>query len=231
MLLRYLPLLAGILPLTAMFGAFWIGVANDVLPACFPLVDGCVSISATGRKPPGSFLFRAIMLPQALVLTAVWYFSALWLQALDPGARPKTARLMIISGLVGAAALIVYVTFLGTKEPIYEFMRRTGIYFGFLGTAVAQLSLALVLVRVARKTHREKLQQIATVLLMLCAVPFALGILNMILNAVLEDSNATENRIEWIVSLIMQLYFFGLYLAWRSTRFEAAVRVGEGNAR
>jgi hypothetical protein len=86
-------------------------------------------------------------------------------------------------------------------------------------------------VRVARKTHREKLQQIATVLLMLCAVPFALGILNMILNAVLEDSNATENRIEWIVSLIMQLYFFGLYLAWRSTRFEAAVRVGEGNAR
>jgi len=231
MMLRILPLLAGILPLIAMFGAFWIGVANDVLPACIPFVDGCVSISATGRKPPGSFLFRAIMLPQAVLLTAVWYFSALWLLALDAGARPKIARLMIISGLLGAAALVVYVTFLGTKEPIYEFMRRTGIYFGFLGTAVAQLSLALALVRVARETHREKLQKIAVFLLWLCALPFALGILNMILRAILEDSNATENRIEWIASLLMQLYFFGLYMAWRSTNLTAAVRVSEGTGK
>jgi hypothetical protein len=225
MMLRFLPLLAGILPLVAMYGALWLGIDNEVLQPCIPFIDGCLSISATGRKPPGSFLFRAIMLPQAVLLVAVWYFSILWLRALDPGVRRNTVLTIIISGLVGALALVVYVTFLGTKEPIYEFMRRAGIYFGFLGTALAQLFLAIALQRVARERYDKDLQIIANVLLGLCAIPFALGIMNMVLRALLVDSDASENRIEWIAAMIMQLYFFGLYLAWRLTGIEASVRL------
>ena len=47
--------------------------------------------------------------------------------------------------MISVIAFIVYVTFLGTKEPIYEFMRRTGIYFGFAGGAFAQLFVALAM--------------------------------------------------------------------------------------
>lgn len=229
MVLRILPLLAGILPLVAMFGAFWLGVANEALPSCIPFVDGCVSISATGRKPPGSFLFRAIMLPQAALLAAVWYFSVLWLRALSSGAAPpnstRTAATVVISGLVGAMALVVYVTFLGTTEPIYEFMRRTGIYFGFLGTALAQLFLALALNRIARNTGYELLAKKARLLLLLAVLPFALGVLNTALKSFVADVDASENRIEWLVSLVMQSYFVVLYFAWRATGIEAAVTV------
>jgi hypothetical protein len=225
MVLRILPLLAGILPLIAMFGAFWLGVHNDVVPACIPFVDGCTSISATGRKPPGSFLFRAIMLPQAPLLLAVWYVTVLWLRSLHPDLRQSTARAILLSGIIGALALIVYVTFLGTKEPIYEFMRRTGIYFGFLGIALAQLFTAIAVVRVSKLIGRERLLKLARLMLGLCLAMFALGIINVVFKMIFADADAMENRIEWIASMLMQCYFFVMYFAWRETGISAAVSV------
>lgn len=222
---RFLPLLAAALPLIAMFGALWIGIASETLPACFPPLDGCFSISATGRKPPGSFLFRAVMLPHALLLAFLWYLTVLWLRSLDADLRRSTTNAILISGLVGSLALVVYVTFLGTKEPLYEFMRRVGIYFGYLGTALAQLFVALALARISKALADERLRIAARFLVAVCVVAFCLGILNSVLKVVLEDADASENRIEWIVSILMQSYFFVLFLAWRSTDMTTLVRV------
>lgn len=63
MFVRLLPLIAGLAPIIGANLALAIGVAYETIPACFPYVDGCVSISATGRQPPGNFVFRAVHLP------------------------------------------------------------------------------------------------------------------------------------------------------------------------
>lgn len=223
MLLRLLPLIAGVVPLAAVFGAFWIGVANEVLPSCTPIIDGCVSISATGRKPPGSFLFRAVMMPQSMLLLIVWFFSILWLRSLEPGLGRWTSRAILVSGVIGSLAMIVYVTFLGTKEPVYEFMRRVGIYFAFIGVGVAQIVIAFALHRISRSSQFDRLAKTASVMLGLCAMPLALGILNFILKSILDDAGNAEKRIEWVVFVVMQCYFFVLYDAWRFTGFTASV--------
>lgn len=218
-MLRWLPFFAGVLPLIAMFGAFALGVASGVLPDCNPLFDGCSSISATGRQPPGSFLFRAIMLPQAILLGFVWYLSVLWLRKLEPTPANATCLIILVAGITSVVALIVYVAFLGTTEPIYEFMRRTGIYFGFLGMAVAQLTITIALLR-------TRLRPLAQAMLSICLVVFALGILNLALKSVLADPDPAENRIEWIATILMQAWFFILFVAWRRTGADFSVRVG-----
>jgi len=224
MLIRLLPLLAGLVPLAAVSGAFWIGVANEVLPSsCIPFLDGCVSISATGRKPPGSFLFRAVMLPQSVLLVVVWHFSVLWLRSLDPALRKSTIVAIMVSGITGAIAMIIYVTFLGTKEPIYEFMRRIGIYFGFLGAGVAQIIIAVALNRIAKSLPYARLMQVARVMSAMWLTVISLGILNVVLRAILEDTDQWENRIEWSVFIVMQCYFVALYHAWRVTGFAVGV--------
>ena len=224
MLIRLLPLLAGLVPLAAVSGAFWIGVANEVLPSsCIPFLDGCVSISATGRKPPGSFLFRAVMLPQSVLLVVVWHFSVLWLRSLDPALRKSTIVAIMVSGIIGAIAMIIYVTFLGTKEPIYEFMRRIGIYFGFLGAGVAQIIIAVALNRIAKSLPYARLMQVARVMSAMWLTVISLGILNVVLRAILEDTDQWENRIEWSVFIVMQCYFVALYHAWRVTGFAVGV--------
>ena len=223
MLLRGLPLYTGIAPVVAVTLAYWLGVSNEVLPACMPLLDGCTSISATGRYPPGSLLFRAIMLPQAVVLALLWYLSAGWLDALIQKERPKP--LLLGSGLLGALALVLYVTFLGTTLPFYEVMRRFGIYFYFLGTALAQVTLAVTLLKALPRARHDRLRSYALAMLWLCGLPFALGILNLVLKATLENADLMENRIEWTSAVLMQTYFVVLYLAWRHTRFTTSVRV------
>jgi len=217
--LRWLPFIAGVLPLIAMFGAFALGIAYEVLPNCNPLIDGCCSISATGRQPPGSYLFRAIMLPQGILLGFVWYLSVLWLRKLEPTPTNTTCLIILVAGVVNVVALIMYVTFLGTTEPIYEFMRRTGIYFGFLGMAVAQLTIAIVLLR-------TRLRPLGQAMLSIGLAVCALGVLNLALRSVLADPDPAENRIEWIATILMQAWYFLLFIAWRRTGVEFSVRVG-----
>lgn len=220
---RVLPLYAGLAPFVAITLAYWLGVRHGLLPACNPYIDGCTSISSTGRHMPGSLLFRAVMLPQAVVLALLWYFAASWLDALSPAKR--SARLVLVSGLLGALALVLYVTFLGTKAPFYELMRRFGIYFYFLGTIVAQVALAIALRRHVQRHGAPALKRSARVMLWLCSLPFALGVLNLVLKATLDDPDFVENRIEWIVSLMMQAYFVVLWAAWRNSGFSVSVRV------
>lgn len=214
MLVRGLPLVTGLVPLVGINLAYWIGVDSDVIPACIPYIDGCTSISATGRYPPGDRLFRAVMLPQAVLLAVTWYFAASWLRSLSP--QSKAATPALVFGLVGAAALILYVSFLGTKEPFYEFMRRFGIYLYFLGTGIAQIVLTLGL-----EDSRWR-----RAMLWVLAVPWALGLLNFAQKAVRDDSRGLENAIEWIVSVFLQVWFLLLYVGWRRTNFRVTVRTG-----
>lgn len=222
MITRSLPLFAGIAPIVGVSCAYWLGVRYDVLPSCMPLIDGCTSISATGRNMPGRIVFRSVMFPQSALLIVVWCLAARWLRDMTQSRNAATA--ITISGCIGALALVVYVATLGTKTPLYDFMRRFGVYFYFLGTAVAQLTLAISLLAHAKRTMTISLKRIATGMLWLCALPFALGFLNLALKAVLDDPDFTENRIEWISALLMQFYFVVLYVAWRDTG--ASVRAG-----
>ncbi|MEL7187801.1 MAG: hypothetical protein AAFN50_15425 [Pseudomonadota bacterium] len=76
MMVRWLPLIAGLVPLIGVTSAYLLGTHADVLPKCIPYLDGCTSISATGRYLPGSLLFKAALFPQAAVLAFVWWFAS-----------------------------------------------------------------------------------------------------------------------------------------------------------
>ena len=211
MLVRALPLIAAIAPLIGINVAYWIGANNDVLPSCIPYLDGCTSISSTGRYPPGDRLFRAILLPQATVLALTWYFAVLWLKSLKPVSR--AGPVIIISGVVGAVALVLYVSYLASNDPFYEIMRSYGVYLYFGGTALAQLVLSLSL-------DRSLMQR---AMIWITVTPWVLGIINLVQKAVFGSLNSNENRIEWIASLLMQVWFVLLWINWRRTQLTVAV--------
>jgi len=208
MIVRILPLVTAFVPLVGVNIAYWIGVQHDNLPSCIPYLDGCTSISAAGRYAPGDRLFRAVMLPQAAWLVLTWHFAATWLRVTG---RSRTAAIAVeVAGLVGAIALILYVSYLASSDPFYELMRRYGIYLYFVGTVVAQLVLSL-----AMRPSRLRRTMLAII-----AAPFVLGLYNFIQKAVVANPDNMENLIEWLASLLMQLWFVALYLAWRRSEFK-----------
>jgi hypothetical protein len=211
MLVRALPLIAAIAPLIGINVAYWIGANNDVLPSCIPYLDGCTSISSTGRYPPGDRLFRAILLPQSTVLAVVWYFAVLWLKSLKPDT--KAGPVILVSGVVGAVALVLYVSYLASNDPFYEIMRSYGVYLYFGGTALAQLMLSLSL-------ERSPMQR---VMVWITVTPWALGVINLLQKTLFGSLNSNENRIEWIASLLMQVWFVLLWITWRRTQLSVEV--------
>ncbi len=210
MLFRVLPLIVGIVPFVGVSAAYWLGVRAGVLPDCVPYLDGCTSISSTGRYMPGALPFRASLFPQAAFLIFLWWSAAAWLRDRD---AMRYAMPIQIAGIGGGVALIVYVTFLGTKTEFYEVMRQFGIYLYFLGIVVAQVLFTLSL-----RPSGVRTAMIAVVL-----APWVFGIGNLVQKALITTPNNIENRIEWIVALLMQVWFFLLYLLWR--REGIAVRV------
>jgi len=205
-------LIIGLVPILGITAAYWLNVDAGHLPACMPLLDGCTSISATGRTMPGAMPFRAVLLPQAALLAILWWISSRWLKTVSPASR--SAQAILICGLAGAIALILYVTFLGTQQPFYEFMKRFGIYFYFLGTALSQIIL----------TWSMPTSRLRSLMMLVIGTPFLLGVFNLIQKAVLAQPNNIENRIEWTAALLMQLWFVCLYFAWRRSGLAVIVR-------
>ena len=203
MLRRSLPLLAALTPLIGINVAYWLGARNELLPTCNPWLDGCTSISSTGRFPPGDRVFRIAMLSQAAWLVLTWYFAARWLRAFQD--HRHADRIVLTAGTIGAVALVAYVYYLTSKDPFYEIMKTWGIYFYFVGTALCQ-----VVVSASMAPSRPR-----SLMLGLCITPFALGFFNFVQKVVYTEINSVENRIEWIAALLMQLWFLGLFVVWR----------------
>ena len=218
-MIRVLPWIVGILPVIGITLAYWLNIRAGVQTSCMPLLDGCTSISATGRYMPGSLPFRAALLPQAAFLVVFWWIGMMWLEKLVP--TTKNSKMIFVFGAIGAIALVLYVTFLGSHLPFYEFMKRFGIYFYFLGTALAQILLTWSMPR----------GYLRRAMLIVIATPFVLGIINLLQKLVLAQPNNIENRIEWISALLMQLWFVLLYFAFRKSALEITVRTDPPSVR
>ena len=227
MLLRLLPLITGFAPLFAVHVSYLIAIRAGVLSACIPYFSGCTSISATGRYPPSSFLFKSVMMPEAILMVAYWLFSVAWLRSLEQsaGRAGNSGTMIAVFGVAGALFLILYVTFLGTQGPVYDFMRRFGVYLYFLFTVIAQLILAGKVLRVSSELRIPGIVRVTKYQLAIAVIPFALGILNLILKSVLDDARSAEYIIEWIFALLMHFYFMLSFFSWRATGFDALFSV------
>lgn len=139
----------------------------------------------------------------------------------------RSGKAIGIIGVTGALFLILYVTFLGSEEPFYEFMRRYGVYMYFALNVVAQMMLAYKVLPLGRQLTNARLLFLTRLQLLLASVPFVLGVLNLILKAVLEHSRPAENRIEWIFAILMQVYFVISYFSWRETQFSVSFTAGQ----
>ena len=210
--------------MVAVHGSLLIAFAAGVIPPCNPYIDGCTSISATGRYEPSSFLFKSVMMPEAALMAAYWLFSVAWFRALErsAGRDGRGGTSFGVLGCLGALFLIIYVTFLGSQGPFYDFMRRFGVYFYFAFTVIAQLVMARKVLSLSAAINLPQVARITRYQFVLAVIPFAIGILNLVLKNTLDDATTAERIIEWIFALLMHVYFLLTYFSWRATAFDVS---------
>jgi len=223
-----LPLVAGLLPAVAALSALLLSIQMGLIPACIPLLDGCVSISRAGRHDLPNHIFRALVLPGAVLQGLTWMLCTAWLRAMDSDMR-RLLRFLPWLGAFAGLFLILYGTFLGTEGQAYRWMRRYGVilYFGF--TYLCMLIASGALWRLARSGRIRLPARLDRALVALCAITLIVGLAQALVAPFLgsEDlKNRLENLLEWHAALAFTLYFLALAWLWRRTRYSA--RLGAG---
>lgn len=200
----WLALAAGVLPFVAVHLCWGLSTAAGHVPACNPYIDGCTSISATGRHGLPYYLFKALIIPTAMVYLAVWAIAGGWLRRLGRGHRA-----VLLCGLAGALFLILYATFLGSEGALYTWLRRFGARMFFALTAFAQLLLTWHLWRGGLRSRWVR------AMLALCAAQLLIGIASLPVPLIVDDPDAIQNVVEWTYALAMNAVFLVLAGAWR----------------
>lgn len=224
--LWWIALLAGLMPLLATGVAYALSLRAGLIPACNPFLEGCVSISRVARHDLPNILFRAMLLPAAVLQGVCWWLCPAWLHSLGADTR-RLQRGLPLLGLAAAVFLTLYGTFLGTEGEGYRWMRRYGVVFYFGLTCIGMLVVAGQMQRLVRTRRRER--WITNAMLACCAALPLLGLLHVLLPLALPGPavhDAIENITEWWAGVIFTLFFFVLAWAWRVTGFSAHLDAG-----
>jgi hypothetical protein len=214
--LSWLALVTGLAPLLVVHIAFFGSVLGEYVPLCNPYLDGCASISASGRHGFSYVFFKVGMIPAAFLLAAFWLVCWRWLLQLGEDSSAMLC-VMIFSGVISAVFLILYTIYLGSRGEFYQFMRRTGVVVYFSFSYLAQLVLLARL---------QKLQQRRLVLLppyilqgklIIVSGLMVFGLASIPVGNFIADKDRLENIVEWWFALTMVSYYFFTWQAWRHT--------------
>ncbi len=214
-----LALLCGLLPLLTVHLCYVVSAAAGNLPTCIPYLHGCTSISATGRHGWGYVLFKAGMLPAAVLLMVYWRLCRDWL--LESGDTDGPAlRSLLWLGIAGALFLVLYTVFLGHKGEVYNLLRRFGVSLNLGFTLLAQLLLVWRLARLRATTGQGPcppgILRAKTGLVTLLVL---LGLGSIPVSNFIADKDPVENAIEWTFCLLMSCFYLLTAAAWRRTDF------------
>jgi hypothetical protein len=218
-----LPLAAGLMPAIAALLALWLSFTLDLIPPCNPFLDGCVSISRAARHDLPNHIFRALVLPAAVLQALTWLLCAGWLRELRGEARGMLHVLPWL-GILAGLFLVLYGTFLGTEGQAYRWMRRYGVIFYFGFTYLSMLIASGALWRLARAGAIALPARLDRWLVALCTITLAIGLVQVFAPPWLGGEvlkNRLENILEWYAALAFTLFFLALAWLWRHTRFSA----------
>lgn len=224
--LNWVALACALVPIAVANFCYLVSATAGHIPLCVPYVEGCTSISASGRYGIAYWLFKAGMLPSAGLLAVFWLLCYRWLRSLgDPGHRTDLVILWL--GLISAAFLVLYTIFLGSKGDFYNLMRRYGVTVYYSFGYLAQLILAQRLRRLVQQgvlrlpnwLLRAKTGVLLSLLLM--------GLASIPISNFWIEKGLVQNVLEWNFSWVLVSYYVLTWRAWQICGYAARL----GNAR
>ena len=197
---------------------YWVGSASGYIFAyfeeyvtwCIPHIEGCTSISRTGRSGTSFYIFKFSMIPVACFTFVYWLDMARWNKITAPTLRVLDI-LPSVLGCLGAIALLFQMAFLGIDCGVCRTIRSNSTSLFFLLTFAAQW---LAWIRIRKKSKQLWVVILYLILCLFLSVELVLFITIPIL---VENSRELENAIAWRASYLISLAPAVSAFCWRQT--------------
>jgi hypothetical protein len=216
--LEWLALWAGLLPFFVINISYAVSALSGHIPACFPYLFGCTTISSAGRYGFSYFFFKAGIIPSAVLLAGFWILCHRWLTELGDD-NDTMKKSIAVLGVLAALFLTLYTMFLGHRGDFYFLMRRFGVtlYFGFSG--LAQIMLLARLDRLRRQGLTRIPEQLLRLMLLMLIGLLIIGLASIPIRFFIVDKKWARNIVEWNFAMLMISYYVVVWRAWLATGF------------
>jgi hypothetical protein len=208
-------LATAVLPFVTAQACYTLSAWAGYIPACFTYLEGCTSVSASGRHGWAYHLYKGGMIPSAVLLAARH-----WLRAL--GAPHATAlRVMLFLGATSAAFYVLYALLVGVPGELQVLLRRTGaaVHLGF--AALAQLVFVRAMLRLPAAALAGIPAWIRRAKVACVAALVVLTALLVPIEQLVVEVDDAQNVIEWWFTTVMVAFYVLSWRAWRATGFRA----------
>ena len=220
--LAALPYWAAILPLVTITTTYVVAAGLDHVATCIPYLSGCTSVSSTGRTAPESLMFRAGLLPAAVVLVLFWHRCAMFLE-LHGDSSARVLALKTVGAVLGLS-LMLYALTLGFEDGAYPRLRRLGMSGFAIGTFVAQL----IFIFAYKPLRRADTATLWRWLIVFCAALPLLDLLSEIVKWAGVDGNSPDHVATWNAFIAASAYYWTVGITWRRHGFASEHIVGAG---
>ncbi len=204
---------AAALPFVAVHLCYLLAASMGHVEWCVPYWDGCTSISKTGRKVPEYYLFKATMIPAAVLMMLHWRTCGRWLQRVEV-VPSRSARLIPWLGVICGVFLIVYTVALGHHGDEFRLARRIGVILHFASAYMAALlfTARLTALRESRRVFVPR--GIHHGLWACCLLALGIGMLHVAAEAFDPRYDEWEDAVEWNVALCINLHYLLVARLW-----------------
>lgn len=209
--LRFIPLLVSLLPFLCVHLCYLVAASFGHVDWCVPYWDSCTSISKAGRQLPEKLIFKALMIPTAVLSCFFWLILGRWLRWQYQVGLP-----LMVLGVVANIFVVVYIVALGERGDVYYLMRRIGVILFFSLTMFSQLLFVHYLQRyIISKSCPSSVLHIYRIQYGIAMMIFTVGIGSVLLSVFYEHYNRMDDAVEWILALLINAHFFTHYWLWK----------------
>ena len=199
--LRFLSLWVAMVPLITINISYPIAVAFEHVSACIPYLEGCTSVSSTGRKLPESVIFKAGMLSSAIVLALLWHQCADFLRR--GGQATSRVNMLRVFGFLAALSLALYAATVGLKGAELRFLTRTGVN----GFAISNLLVQITFVVLYRPMRIVVTQKLFRWLIVFCVATPLLGVALQVAKITGAPKNSSDHVVAWNAFVVVSAYY------------------------
>ena len=190
------------------FFSYILSVKLSLVPSCIPFIDGCTSISRSGRYYPVNIFFKFFLFLSGFLILFYWYYNYIFFKR-----KIKLIKFNFILGSLSVLFLFLYLFFLGDNSYYYKFFRKIGIFIYLLFSVISGLILSIIYYK-QKKIFKTKLVNIKLYLNFLLTISGIILFPFMI--AKIENISEIRNIVSWNYFFLIQVNFLLSHLIWKN---------------
>ncbi len=182
----------------------------NLVPSCIPMIDGCTSISRTGRYYPVNIFFKSLIFVSGCFIIIYWFKNYSFFNKYFKNNLNKIAFLI---GILSIIFLFLYIIFLG-ESNYYKFFRKIGIFIYILFAIISELLLSIIYFK--NRSYKLFSIKFVKIKFYLSLTLTILGILLFPFMIMKIDNVANlRNAISWNYFLLIQVSYLSTYFCWK----------------